>query len=377
MNKFPFEQIERAILTKKEAKTDAKFGSKPEDRPVEELINYGIINIDKPSGPTSHQTSDFVQKILGISKAGHSGTLDPGVTGVLPIALGRATRIVQALLPAGKEYVAIMHLHKKIDVSEIIPLVPETSRQSPLSTPESGMISEHVKNHTIKGSTDKICHPPQRMVFNETILKKTLNEFIGKIRQKPPLKSAVKRVERTREIYYLDVLEINGQDVLFKVGCQAGTYIRKLCHDIGRRIGCGAHMAELRRTRVAAFDESTSFTLQDLTDAFYYYKQENNDKFIKKIIQPIENAIKHLPKIWVMDTTVNSLCHGVDLKIPGISKIESNFDEGEIVAVMTLKDELIAIGTTKMDSYDIMEKDKGIAVSIEKVFMVPETYPKT
>ncbi len=326
MNKFPFEQIERAILTKKEAKTGAKFGSKPEDRPVEEFINYGIINIDKPSGPTSHQASDFVQKILGISKAGHSGTLDPGVTGVLPIALGRATRIVQTLLPAGKEYVAIMHLHKKID---------------------------------------------------ETSLKKTLNEFIGKIRQKPPLKSAVKRVERTREIYYLDILEINGQDVLFKVGCQAGTYIRKLCHDIGRRIGCGAHMAELRRTRVAAFDESTLATLQDLTDAFYYYKQENNEKFIRKIIQPIENAIKHLPKIWVLDTTINSLCHGVDLKIPGISKIESNFDEGETVAVMTLKDELIAIGATKMDSYDIMEKDKGIAVSIEKVFMVPETYPKT
>src|SRR3989338_9855071 len=114
MNKFPFEKIERAILTKKEAKTDAKFGCKPEDRPVEELINYGIINIDKPSGPTSHQTSDFVQKILGISKAGHSGTLDPGVTGVLPIALGRATRIVQTLMNVGKEYVCLMHVHKPV-----------------------------------------------------------------------------------------------------------------------------------------------------------------------------------------------------------------------------------------------------------------------
>ena len=289
------------------------------------MINYGIVNIDKPAGPTSHQVSDYVQKILGISKAGHSGTLDPGVTGVLPIALGRATRIVQNLLTAGKEYVALMHLHKKVD---------------------------------------------------EEKLRKALNEFVGKIRQKPPLKSAVKRVEREREIYYLDILEVNGQDVLFRIGCQAGTYIRKYIHDFGQRIGCGAHMAELRRTRVAAFDETTLATLQDLADAFYYYKNEGNEKFIRKIIQPIETAVRHLPKIWVLDTTTGSLCHGVDLKIPGISKIETNINEEETVAVMTLNNELIAIGTTKMDSYDIMEKEKGIAVKIEKVFMVPEVYPK-
>ncbi|MBS3097849.1 RNA-guided pseudouridylation complex pseudouridine synthase subunit Cbf5 [Candidatus Woesearchaeota archaeon] len=324
MNKLPFEQIERTILVKKEAKTVPKFSFKSEDGKAEELINYGIVNIDKPKGPTSHQVSDYVQKILKIKKSGHSGTLDPAVTGILPIALGKATRIVQTLLPAGKEYVALMHLHKKVDEKE---------------------------------------------------LKKALNDFTGKIKQKPPLKSAVKRVEREREIYYLDVLEIDGQDVLFKVGCQAGTYIRKLCHDIGKRLGCGAHMSELRRTKVATFDESTAFSLQDLTDAFYYYANENNEKYIRKIIQPIENAIKHLPKIWVLDTTINSLCHGTDLKIPGISKIETNINEGETVAVMTLNNELIAIGTTKMDSYDIMEKDKGVAVRIEKVFMSPEIYP--
>ena len=321
-SKLPFEKINREILVKKEAKTNGTL----KEIKAEELINYGIVNIDKPAGPTSHQVSDYVQKILGISKAGHSGTLDPGVTGVLPIALGRATRIVQNLLTAGKEYVALMHLHKKVD---------------------------------------------------EEKLRKALNEFVGKIRQKPPLKSAVKRVEREREIYYLDILEVNGQDVLFRIGCQAGTYIRKYIHDFGQRIGCGAHMAELRRTRVATFDETTLATLQDLADAFYYYKNEGNEKFIRKIIQPIENAVRHLPKIWVLDTTIGSLCHGVDLKIPGISKIETNINEGEIIAVMTLNNELIAIGTTKMDSYDIMEKEKGIAVKIEKVFMVPETYTKT
>src|SRR3989344_799458 len=116
---LPFENIKRDVLVRKEAKTDPQFGTEPSQRSSETLISYGIVNIDKPSGPTSHQASDFVQKILGISKAGHSGTLDPGVTGILPIALGRATRIVQTLLPAGKEYVAIMHLHKKIDETSL------------------------------------------------------------------------------------------------------------------------------------------------------------------------------------------------------------------------------------------------------------------
>src|SRR3989338_3420228 len=197
MSQLPFEATKREILVKKEA--IGNYGINPAERKTEELITYGIINIDKPPGPTSHQVSDYVQKIIGISKAGHSGTLDPQVTGLLPVAIGRATRIVQALLPAGKEYVALMYIHKPIEEEKI---------------------------------------------------RKALNEFIGKIRQKPPVKSAVRRVERTREIYYLEVIEIDGQNILFKIGCQAGTYIRKYIHDFGKRLGTGAHMAQLRRTKV-------------------------------------------------------------------------------------------------------------------------------
>jgi H/ACA ribonucleoprotein complex subunit 4 len=316
MNQLPFETIKREILVKKESK--ANYGSKPEERTTEQLINYGIINIDKPQGPTSHQVSDYVQKILNIKKAGHSGTLDPKVTGVLAIAIGKATRIVQALLPAGKEYIALMYLHKPI---------------------------------------------------KETKIKKAFKELTGKIKQKPPVKSSVRRVERTREIYYIDILEIDEQNVLFKIGCQAGTYIRKYIHDLGKKLGCGAHMAELRRTRVASFNESTLFTLHDLTDAFYYYKNEKNDKFIRKVIQPVEKAVKHLPKVWVLDTTITSLIHGRDLAIPGISKIESKIKSKDIVAVMTLKNELIALGTATLSSEEIMKKDKGIAVRTDKVFM--------
>lgn len=323
-NLLPFEKVKRDILVKKEAKTDSKLGCKPEERTTGELINYGVVNVNKCQGPTSHQVSDYVQKILHINKSGHSGTLDPHVHGVLPVALGRSTRIVQGLLKSGKEYVGIMRLHKDV---------------------------------------------------GETKLKETIkNNFTGKIKQIPPLKSAVKRVKREREIYYFDIIEKDGQDVLFIVGCEAGTYIRKLIHDLGQKLKVGAHMQELRRTKAGPFNEETLFTLQDLSDAYYYYKEENNDKFLRKAIQPVENAVKHLPKIWVFDTTVDTLCHGADLNIPGISKLNDQINQNDAVAVMTLKNELIALGIATLTSDEIIKQEKGLAVKTEKVFMEPGTY---
>ncbi len=322
-NLLPFERIERKILVRKEAQTDEKYGCRPEERKTEEIINYGIVNINKPKGPTSHQVSDYVQKILHINKSGHSGTLDPAVTGVLPVALGRATRIVQALLTAGKEYVGIMHLHKEV---------------------EENKLREEIQNH-----------------------------FIGKIEQMPPIKSSVKRQLRTREVYYFEILEIEDKDVLFKVGTEAGTYIRKLIHDIGKKLNVGAHMAELRRIKAGPFDESSLFTLHELTDAYYFWKEEKNERFLRKAIQPVENGARHLQKVWVFDTTVESICHGVDLKVPGIGRLNNGIEKGNVVAIMTLKGELIALGTSKMAS-DEMTKEKGLAVQTEKVFMEPGVY---
>ncbi len=243
---------------------------------------------------------------------------NPNVTGVLPILLEKATRIAQALLLAGKEYIALMYLHKKIEEEKI---------------------------------------------------RKNLEEFTGRIQQKPPIKSAVRRIERTREVYYINILEVDEQYVLFKIGCQAGTYIRKYCHDFGKKIGCGAHMVELRRTKVAGFDESTLFTLHDLTDAFYYCQNKGNDVLFKKIVQPIENAIEHLPKVWVLDSTIKSLSHGRDLAIPGISKIHSKIQKDELVAIMTLKNELIAFGNANLSSEEVIAKDRGIALKTKNVFI--------
>ncbi|HLC81291.1 MAG TPA: RNA-guided pseudouridylation complex pseudouridine synthase subunit Cbf5 [Candidatus Nanoarchaeia archaeon] len=308
--------MSRQLFIKKEE--NGTFGKKPEERTTEELIQYGIVNIDKPKGPTSHQTSDYVKKILNISKAGHSGTLDPAVTGVQPIALGKATRITQFLLTAPKEYVCLMHLHKEVDEGKIIA---------------------------------------------------AFEKLTGKIRQLPPIKSAVKRVERTREIYEINILEIEKQEVLFRIKCQAGTYVRKYCHQMGELLGLGAHMAELRRTQAGPFSEKDDLvTLNDLQDAFYFYKEEGNDKFLRYCIQPIEKALKQIPKCWIFDTTIASLSHGRDLAIPGISQLE-NFKKGETVAVLSLKEELIAIGEALMSAVEINTNEKGLAVNVKKVFV--------
>ncbi len=325
---LPFEKRKPKILTKKESVTSTRFGCYPEERTVNELIHYGIINLDKPSGPTSHQVSAYVQKILGIKKAGHSGTLDPKVTGVLPVALDKSTRIVNSLLKAGKEYVALIQFH----------------------APVTGKELDEIKKH-----------------------------FSGTIEQMPPVKSAVKRRLRNRKIYYLEFLEISKDSkyILMRIGCEAGTYIRKLAHDMGEFLSKGAHMAQLRRTKAGPFNEETSLiTLQDLKDAYWYWKNKGDGSYIRKTIMPVEYAINHLHKIWVLDTAVNSLTQGASLKIPGVSKIDDDIKKGDTIAILTLKRELVSIAEAKMNSKEIIRKNKGIVSKPVQVFMKPNIYPR-
>lgn len=325
MSTLPFELRNPEVIVKRKAKTDVKFGYEPDKRPIDQLLTYGIVNLNKPAGPSSHQVSAYLQNILKLEKAGHSGTLDPMVTGVLPTALGRATRIVQALLTAGKEYVALMHLHEDV---------------------------------------------PQGKIYS------VIKEFTGKIKQLPPVRSAVKRQLREREIYYIDVIEVDGRDVLFRMGCQAGTYVRKWCHDVGEKLGCGGHMAELVRTKAGPFQFKTMVTLQDLEDGLWYWQHEKNDKLIRHCIQPVENGVKHLPKIWVTDSAVESLCHGALLHVPGIVKFESDLEAEDTVALLTLKGELIALGVSRIGAEELKLKEKGVAAKIIAVFMQPGTYPR-
>ncbi len=210
---------------------------------------------------------------------------------------------------------------------------------------------------------------------DEEKIREVMNKFIGKIKQIPPVRSAVKRRERERKIYYLDILEISGRDVLFRVGCQAGTYVRKLCDDIGKKLGVGAHMAELVRTKAGPFTEKTWNSLHDLKDAYEFYK-EGDDKELKKIILPIEEGIKHLAKVWVFDNAVDTICHGADLSLPGVSKLDSGISKGDLIAVMTLKDELICFGEALKNSDEILNGKKGKCIKTKKVFMERGVYPK-
>ena len=325
MDLLPFERLKRKVLIKREAESSGQYGHDTAQRPIGILLDMGIINLNKPAGPSSHQVADYVQKILDIKRSGHSGTLDPKVTGVLPLALGRGTRIVQALLTAGKEYVCLMHLHKEVSQSKV---------------------------------------------------HKVMKSFIGKIQQIPPIRSAVKRQQRTREIYYLTIMEIEEKDVLFRVGCQAGTYIRKLCFDIGKKLGMGAHMAQLVRTKAGPFTDRDWVTLHDLKDAYEIYKETQNQMYLRKAILPVEAGVAHLAQVWVLDTAVDSVAHGADLSLPGVARFHDTLAKGEMVAVLTLRGELVCLGEALMDAKAVGSQEKGVAVKTLKVFMDRQVYPK-
>lgn len=232
---------------------------------IAELLNFSIINIDKSSGPTSFAVSDFVRSELGLKKTSHFGTLDPKVTGVLPIALGRACKLTGFFLGHDKEYVGVMHVAKEISMKEL----------------------------------------------QEIINKK----FLGKIKQLPPKKSRVKRQIREREIMAFDLLEQNGKDFLFRAEVQGGTYIRKLCSDLGLEIGADAHMLELRRIRAGIFKEEDKefVNLYDFEKAVEAYKK-GDEELLRKILVPAEEALKEvMPIVSVKEESIKKLLTGKPL----------------------------------------------------------------
>jgi len=190
----------------------------------------GIVFIDKPIGITSHKVAEIVKKILKAKKAGHTGTLDPNVSGLLIVLIGKATRLA-SLFNIEKTYVGIGKLHKDVSIIELRKIIKEN--------------------------------------------------FIGKIKQLPPKRSSVKREWREREIYEFKILEKQGRYFLFKVRCEAGTYIRKLIHDLGGFIG-GAHMLELRRIAIGKFNENLAIKINEL------------EKIKEKAVWPIEKVVRRL-----------------------------------------------------------------------------------
>jgi H/ACA ribonucleoprotein complex subunit 4 len=209
----------------------------------------------------------------------------------------------------------------------------------------------------------------------ETTLLGVLNEFVGEIYQKPPLRASVKREPRKRWIYQLDVSEINGRTVLFRCTCQAGTYMRKLCSDVGEVLACGAHMRELRRTRAGPLTEDDDLvTLHELSAAQSEF-EAGNPALLRKIIKPMEIALSTLPKVMIRDSAVDAVCHGAELALPGIAKLDSAIERNMFVAIFSLKGEAVALGRAMLTSREMLDQEKGAAVRTERVIMERGTYP--
>jgi len=317
--------LERSIVIRAEEVANPSLGTAPSGRPLSEHIKYGLIVVDKQAGPTSHEIVAWVKRLLELDRAGHGGTLDPKVTGVLPIGLQESTKVVQALLVSGKEYVCVMRTHADVEESRVI---------------------------------------------------EALGLFEGEIYQRPPVRSSVRRRLRTRVIYGIDYREGDGRNWLFRVACQSGTYIRKLCYDVGEVLGCGAHMQELRRSRSGPFTEADLVTMYDLSEALDLLKEEGDEAMLRRVIRPLEDALGLLPKIWVRDSAVDALCNGAALAMPGVLRLSSGIGRGSMVAVLTQKGEAVALMEAEASTEEIVGAEKGIAAKPLRVILRRGTYPR-
>lgn len=314
-----------SMVRKARTASDSRFGKRPEERTIEELLTKGIVVIDKPMGPTSHQVAAWVRDILRIEKTGHGGTLDPRATGVLPVGLGNAVRAMDYIHESGKKYIGVMRLHGEVD---------------------------------------------------DASLSAIAKEFTGEIFQTPPVRSAVKRALRTRTVFSIEIIERIDRDVLLQVRCQGGTYVRSLCVDMGDALGIGAHLQDLRRIGAGSFSESDSVTLHDLKDAVEYW-QTGNEKELRRIIMPIERTFIDWKKIVVKDSSIDALCHGAPLAVPGVAELSKDISKNDKVALFTSKDEVVASGIALLSADELVNAKDGIAVRLDRVFMDSGTYPRS
>ncbi|VAH27598.1 unnamed protein product [Triticum turgidum subsp. durum] len=309
--------------------TPLPSGHSPLKRPLAEYLRYGVINLDKPSNPSSHEVVAWIKRLLRVEKTGHSGTLDPKVTGNLIVCVDRATRLVKSQQGAGKEYVCIARFHAA---------VPDTAR-----------------------------------------VARALESLTGAVFQRPPLISAVKRQLRVRTIYESKLLEHDAERHLavFWISCEAGTYVRTLCVHLGLLLGVGAHMQELRRVRSGILGEQDNMvTMHDVMDAMWALDNHKDESYIRRVVMPLEVILTSYKRLVVKDSAVNAICYGAKLMIPGLLRFENDIDVGEEVVLMTTKGEAIAIGIAEMPTAVMATCDHGAVAKIKRVVMDRDTYPR-
>ncbi|WP_394741714.1 RNA-guided pseudouridylation complex pseudouridine synthase subunit Cbf5 [Natronococcus roseus] len=294
----------------------------PEERSPAELLQFGVVNLDKPPGPSSHQVSGWLRDEVAdalterdaepIDQAAHAGTLDPKVTGCLPVMLGEATRLAQTFLEGEKEYVAVLECHG-----------------------------------SVPGDAESIA-----------------SEFEGPIYQKPPRKSAVSRRLRVREIYDLDVLEVEDRRLLVRIGCESGTYVRKLCHDLGLALGTGGHMGHLRRTATTPFDDSTLHTAQAFYDALAFWLEDDDPEPLYDVVEPAERILEHIPRVVIADSAAEQVATGAPVYAPGVLEAD-DAERGSLVACFTSDGAAVCLGTLVGDS----DAESGTVVDLERVLV--------
>ena len=309
--------------------TPIPTGCSPLSRPLLEYIRYGILNLDKPANPSSHEVVAWIRRILRVEKTGHSGTLDPKVTGNLLVCIERATRLVKSQQSAGKEYVCVIRLHGPIK--------------------------------------------------NAKRLEKVLEKLTGAVYQRPPLISAVKRQLRIRTIYQSRLIEYDEQRHLgvFWVSCEAGTYIRTMCVHLGLMLGVGAHMQELRRVRSGALGEAENMvTMHDVLDAQWMYDNLGDESYLRRVVMPLEALLVNYKRIIIKDSAVNALCYGAKLLLPGVLRFSADIELGTQVVVVSTKGEAVCIGVAQMTSAQMATVDHGVCMRTKRVIMERDTYPR-
>ncbi|XP_062027715.1 H/ACA ribonucleoprotein complex subunit 4 [Rosa rugosa] len=309
--------------------TPLPSGFSPLKRPLAEYIRYGVLNLDKPANPSSHEVVAWIKRILRVEKTGHSGTLDPKVTGNLIVCIDRATRLVKSQQGAGKEYVCVARLHSA---------VPDVAK-----------------------------------------VARALESLTGAVFQRPPLISAVKRQLRIRTIYESKLLEYDVEKhlVVFWISCEAGTYVRTLCVHLGLLLGVGGHMQELRRVRSGTMGEKENMvTMHDVMDAQWAYDTNRDESYLRRVIMPLEVLLTSHKRLVVKDSAVNAICYGAKLMIPGLLRFENEIEVGEEVVLMTTKGEAIALGIAEMTTAVMATCDHGVVAKIKRVVMDRDTYPR-
>lgn len=304
-------------------RTRPEHGDPPTERSLQALLACGVVMVDKPAGPTSHQLSAWARDLLGLTRLGHGGTLDPFATGVLPLLAGRARRLTALVLGHEKVYVAVL-------------------RFSGAWSPEG--------------------------------LRRELARLRGVAYNVPPLESAVKVQVRTRRLHELRLLDHEGQHAVIEMRCDAGTYVRTLAEDLGLLLGAPCQLVELRRTRSGAITDDQCVTMQDLTDAAVA-AEAGDERALRQMIWPIEALAQTLPTMVVKDAAAAHVARGAPVWRPGLVRLAAGVGSGERVACMALDGSLLAVMRLSLRSDDVPGMARGEVASPEAVLADPERWP--